>query len=168
MPFSKGSTPGFQIPLPHKEIYNDAHPHALPTAINCLTLKRSVIPSCVLFQIFYLNILCGIVPIIIDYLELYIYIILMQMIKIYRNKKWKYYSSTMLFFFFSASCWDISLYCGQLSHNLSSSYFLMLLLYITNNLQSYLLKNAFLYCSSVPLTLMSVTVYLDCSLSKTD
>lgn len=84
MPFSKGSTPGFQIPLPHK-IYNYACLQALSTVINCLTLKRSVIPSYVLFQFFYLNILCGIVPITIDYLELYVYIILMQMIKIHRK-----------------------------------------------------------------------------------
>lgn len=68
MPFFKGSTAGFQIPLPHRKIYNDAHLQALSTAIHCLTLKRSVILSYVLFQFSYLNILCGIVPITIDYL----------------------------------------------------------------------------------------------------
>lgn len=150
MPFFKGSTPGFQIPLPHKKIYNDAHLQAVSTAIHCLTLKRSVILSCVLYQFSYLNILCGIVPITIDYLDLNIYIILIQMIKIHRNKKWNYCFSITLFFF-SASCWDISLYCEQLSHNLSSFYLAMLLLYIRNNLQFYLLKKCLLYYSSLPL-----------------
>lgn len=99
MPFFKGSTPGFQIPLPHTKIYNDAHLQAVSTAIHCLTLKRSVILSCVLYQFSYLNILCGIVPITIDYLDLYIYIILIQMIRIHRNKKWNYCFSITLFFF---------------------------------------------------------------------
>lgn len=149
MPFFKGSTAGFQIPLPHRKIYNDAHLQALSTAIHCLTLKRSVILSYVLFQFSYLNILCGIVKITIDYLELYIYAILMQMIKIHRNKKWKYCFS-ITFFFCQLLRYKPLLWTTK--PHLSPSYLVMLLLYITKNLQFYFLKNAFLYYSSVPLT----------------